>query len=152
MKRERKKKKFFVEYGRPGGMLRKVRCVGLKEVGGHGSQAPVYVSSFLVSRYLLLTIYRYMAGDLCNITLSFLGTSDMRALNLSSSDPRFKQLERFFNNVQISIPSSNGTRMKTIRSLIERAGKFVFSKNVGQESTVAVCLLYISSSVHSIRC
>ena len=29
----------IMEYGRPGGMLRKVGCVGSKEVGGHGSQA-----------------------------------------------------------------------------------------------------------------
>src|SRR5277367_6520752 len=28
-----------MEYGRPGGVLRKVRCVGSKEVGGHGPQA-----------------------------------------------------------------------------------------------------------------
>ena len=28
----------IMEYGRPGGMLRKVGCVGLKEVGGHGPQ------------------------------------------------------------------------------------------------------------------
>ena len=83
--------------------------------------------------------YRYLAGDLRNVALSFLGTSDTRALNnLSSSDPRFKQLERFLNNVRISIPSANGQRTKIIRGLIERAGNFVFSKNDGQESTVAV--------------
>ena len=29
----------IMEYGRPGGMLRKVGCVGSKEVGRHGSQA-----------------------------------------------------------------------------------------------------------------
>ena len=29
----------ILEYGRPGGVLRKVGCVGSKEVGGHGSQA-----------------------------------------------------------------------------------------------------------------
>ena len=29
----------IMEYGRPGGVLRKVGCVGSKEVGGHGSQA-----------------------------------------------------------------------------------------------------------------
>ena len=28
----------IMEYGRPGGVLRKVGCVGSKEVGGHGSQ------------------------------------------------------------------------------------------------------------------
>jgi hypothetical protein len=82
-----------------------------------------------------------LAGDLRNVALSFLGTTDARALNLSSSDPKFKQLEKFLNNVQISIPSANGRRTKTIRGLIERAGKFVFSKNDGQESTVAVCVL-----------
>ena len=76
----------------------------------------------------------------------------MHALNLPSSDPRFKQLERFFNNVQIRIHTSNGKRMKTIRGHIEHAGKFVFSKNDGQESTVVVCFIYISSSDHSIRC
>jgi hypothetical protein len=40
--------------------------------------------------------------------------------------------------IRISIPSSNGQRTKTIRGLIERAGKFVFLKNDGQESTVTV--------------
>jgi len=80
----------------------------------------------------------YLAGDLRNVALSFLGTTDTRALNLSSSDPKFKQLERFLNNVRISIPSSKGQRTKTIRGLIERAGKFVFSKNDGQESTVGL--------------
>jgi len=29
----------IMEYGRPGGVLRKVGCVGSKEIGGHGSQA-----------------------------------------------------------------------------------------------------------------
>jgi hypothetical protein len=29
----------IMEYGRPGGVLRKVGCVGSKEVGGHGPQA-----------------------------------------------------------------------------------------------------------------
>jgi len=33
---------------------------------------------------------------------------------------------------------SSGKRTKTIRGLIERAGKFVFSKNDGQETTVAL--------------
>ena len=30
----------IMDYGRPAGVLRKVGCVGLKEVGGHGPQAP----------------------------------------------------------------------------------------------------------------
>ena len=29
----------ILEYGRPGGILRKVGCVGPKEVSGHGTQA-----------------------------------------------------------------------------------------------------------------
>ena len=106
--------------------------------------AAVYVSCFIPCYLSPTTLYRYLAGDLRNVALSFLGTTDTRALNLSSSDPKFKQLEKFLNNVQISIPTSNGRRTKTIRGLIERAGKFVFSKNDGQESTVAVCLLFIS--------
>jgi len=85
-----------------------------------------------------LTVIRYLAGDLRNVALSFLGTTDIRALNLSSSDPKYRQLEKFLNNVRISIPASSGRRTKTIRGLIERAGKFVFSKNDGQDSTVAV--------------
>ena len=99
---------------------------------------------FLLFRYLLPSHYRYSAGDLRNVALSFLGVTDTRALNLSSNDPKFKQLERFLNNVRISIPSSNGQRTKTIRGLVERAGKFVFSKNDGQESTVAVCFFFPS--------
>jgi hypothetical protein len=71
--------------------------------------------------------------------------TDGRALNLSAGEPKFRQLERFLNNVRISIPSANGQRTKTIRGLIERAGMFVFSKNDGQESTVAVCF-FISPS------
>ena len=34
----------IMEYGRPGGVLRKVGCVGLKEVGGHGPQAAIAMS------------------------------------------------------------------------------------------------------------
>jgi hypothetical protein len=79
-----------------------------------------------------------MAGDLHNVGMSFLGARDHRALSLSSSDPNFKKLERFLNNVRISIPSSKGQRTKTIRGLIEHAENFVFSKNDGQESTVGV--------------
>ncbi|KAF8811942.1 argonaute-like protein [Phlegmacium glaucopus] len=79
----------------------------------------------------------YLSGDLRNVALSFLGVTDIRALNLTSSDPKFKQLERFLNNVRISVPASSGRRTKTIRGLIEHAGKFIFSKNDGQESTVA---------------
>ena len=79
-----------------------------------------------------------MNGDLVSVALSFLGAKDARALNLSSNDPKFKQLERFLKNVIITIPAANGKRRKTIRGLIERAGKFVFSKNDGQESTVGV--------------
>jgi hypothetical protein len=48
-----------------------------------------------------------MAGDLQNVASSFLGANDMRGLNLSSNDPKFKQLERYLNNVRILIPSSN---------------------------------------------
>jgi eukaryotic translation initiation factor 2C len=80
----------------------------------------------------------YLGGDLRNVALSFLGTTDTRALNLASSDPRFKRLEKFLTNVRITIPSPSGKRTKMIRGLIERAGKFVFSKNDGQESTVAL--------------
>ena len=103
--------------------------------------APVYVSFLSLSLSLSLfipTLYSYLAGNLVGVALSFLGASDARALNLLSNDPKFKQLERFLKNVKISIPSSNGRRTKTIRGLIERAGKFVFSKNDGQESTVGV--------------
>lgn len=110
--------------------------------------AAVYVSCFILCYLLPTTLFRYLAGDLRNVALSFLGTTDTRALNLSPSDPKFKQLEKFLNNVQISIPTSNGRRTKTIRGLVERAGRFVFSKNDGQESTVAVCLLFPSG--HSI--
>ena len=69
----------------------------------------------------------------------------MHALNLASNDPKFKKLERFLNNVKISIPLSKGRRTKTIHGLIEHAKKFVFSKNDGQKSTVGVGF-YISSS------
>jgi hypothetical protein len=65
--------------------------------------------------------------------MSFLGVNDLRALNLSLNGPKFKKLEIFLNNVQILIPSSSGRRTKTIRGLIERGGKFVFSKNDDQE-------------------
>ena len=95
---------------------------------------------------LSLTIIRYMAGDLRNVALSFLGMTDTRSLNLSSNDPKFRQLEKFLNNVRIRIPSSSGHRTKTIRGLIEHAGKFVFSKNDGEESTVAVFPLFSSDS------
>ena len=91
--------------------------------------------------YHLQLSIRYLAGDLRNVALSFLQTTDTRSLNLSSHDPKFKHLEKFLNNVRIRIPSSSGHRTKTIRGLIEHAGKFVFSKNDGEESTVAVCLL-----------
>jgi hypothetical protein len=67
-----------------------------------------------------------------------------RALSIYrlTSDPKFKHLERFLNNVRISIPSANGQRTKTIRGLIERtaSGKFVFSKNDGQGSTQAIVM------------
>jgi hypothetical protein len=98
--------------------------------------AAVYVFPF-ITRDLSLTVIRYLASDLRNVA-SFLGTTDTRALNLTSNDPRFKQLEKFLNNVRISIPASNGQRTKTIHGFIEHAGRFIFSKNDGQESTVAV--------------
>jgi eukaryotic translation initiation factor 2C len=110
----------------------------------------MFLSLFLLFRYLLPTLYRYLAGDLRNVALSFLGTTDTRALNLSSNDPKFKQLERFLNNLRISIPSSNGQRTKSIRGLVERGGKFVFSKNDGQESTVAVRLFFSIRSFYPI--
>ena len=109
--------------------------------------AAVYVS-FSILRDLSLILIRYLAGDLRNVALSFLGTTDIRALNLSSKDQKFKQLERFLTNVRISIPASNGKRTKTIRGLIEHAGQFVFSKNDGQESTVAV---FYFLSIHPTR-
>ena len=34
----------ILEYGRPGGILRKVGCVGPKEVGGHGPQAAIAIA------------------------------------------------------------------------------------------------------------
>src|SRR5271155_2199386 len=59
---------------------------------------------------LSFTEIRYLAGDLRNVALSFLGTTDTRALNFPSNDPRFKQLEKFLNNIRISIPASNRRR------------------------------------------
>jgi hypothetical protein len=79
-----------------------------------------------------------MAGSLRNVSQLFLGALDLCPLNLLSSDPKFKQLERFLNNVKIPIPSSSGPRTNIIHGLIEHAGKFVFSKNNGQESTVGM--------------
>jgi eukaryotic translation initiation factor 2C len=99
--------------------------------------AAVYVFNFFPA-YLLLTFTRYRAGDLCNVALMFLGETDISVLKMPSSDLRFKQLEKFLNNVRISIRSSSGKRTKTIRGLVGRAGKFVFSKNDDQEITVAV--------------
>ena len=110
--------------------------------------AAVYIPSSIL-RDLSLILIRYLAGDLRNVALSFLGTTDIRALNLSSKDQKFKQLEKFLTNVQISIPASNGKRTKKIRGLIEHAGKFVFSKDDGQENTVAVFIIIFS--IHSTR-
>lgn len=49
---------------------------------------------------LLSTLYRHLAGDLRNIMLSFLGTTNTHALNLSSNNLnlKFKQLEGFLNS------------------------------------------------------
>jgi len=91
-----------------------------------------------------LTVISYLAGDLRNVALHFLWTIDIHALNLFSSDPKFKQLEKFLNNVRISIPASSGRRMKKICGLIEHAGKFVF---LNQDSTVAVFPFFIYSFV-----
>jgi hypothetical protein len=104
--------------------------------------AAVYValSNFFVSHYLLPTLCATFKLR-CRFSVLLTHT---HALYLSSSDPKFQQLERFLNNVRISIPSSNGQRTKTIHGLIERAGKFVFSKNDGRESTVAVRFFIIS--------
>ena len=46
-----------------------------------------------------LTFIRCLTGDLCNVALSFLGTTDIHALNLSPSDSKFKHLEKIFNEV-----------------------------------------------------
>ena len=80
------------------------------------------------------------------LALSIHGTTDTQAhaLNLSSSNPKFKQLKHFLPNVKISIPTSNGRGTKTIHGLIEHVRRFTFSKNDGQESTVAVCFFIIS--------
>jgi hypothetical protein len=51
--------------------------------------AAVYVFIFFFC-LSLPTLYRYLAGDLRNVILSFLGTTDTSTLNLSSSDPKFK--------------------------------------------------------------
>jgi hypothetical protein len=77
------------------------------------------------------TAAAYLAEDLCNIPLSFLSTTDTRTVNLSSSDPKYKQLKGFLGEAQISIPSPNGQKTKIIRGLVERIGNFAFSKNNG---------------------
>src|SRR5271155_2275576 len=56
-----------------------------------------------ISPDLSFTEIRYLAGDLRNVALSFLGITDTRALNFPSNDPRFKQLEKFLNNVRIFV-------------------------------------------------
>src|SRR5271155_5614742 len=50
---------------------------------------------------LSFTEIRYLASDLCNVALSFLGTTDTHALNFPLNDLRFKQLEKFLNNIVI---------------------------------------------------
>ena len=67
-----------------------------------GAAVMVYISLFFFSLSLLLfvpALYSYLAGNLVGVALSFLGASDMHALNLSSNDPKFKKLQRFIKNV-----------------------------------------------------
>ena len=99
-------------------------------------------SPFFPLSIFIAYIYSYSASNLQNVAMSFLGVNDLSALNPSSNSPKFKQLEIFLNNVQILIPLSSG-KTKTIRGLIERGGKFVFSKNDDQESTVGVSFIYL---------
>ena len=91
--------------------------------------AAVYVLLF-ITRDLSFTEIRYLASDLCNVALSFLGTTDTCALNLSSNNPRSKQL---VNKVRIFIPSSNGQSTKTICGVIEHAGSFIFWSCLSQQ-------------------
>ena len=96
--------------------------------------------------FLSLVTYHLLHSIGIWLALSIRGTTDTQAhaLNLSSSDPKFKQLEHFLTNVKISIPTSNSRGTKTIRGLIEHVRRFTFLKNDGQESTVAVCFFIIS--------
>jgi len=54
-----------------------------------------------ITHDLSFTEIRYLASDLCNVALSFLDTTDTHALNFPLNNRRFKQLEKFLNNIVI---------------------------------------------------
>ena len=59
------------------------------------------------------------------------------------------QLAKFHENVWITVLAPNGWKTQTICGLIEYAGRFVYLKNDGQDSTIAiyVCFLSINSFI-----
>ena len=105
--------------------------------------APVYVFLFIPCYLPPTTLYRYLAGIVDSWDYRHSGSCPQSVVKRPKI-PKFKQLEHFLTNVKISIPTSNGRGTKTIHGLIERVRRFTFSKNDGQESTVAVRFFIIS--------
>ena len=103
--------------------------------------APVYVFIFIPCYLPPTTLYRYLAGIVNSWDYRHSGSCPQSVIKR----PQIQTAQVFSHQcVKISIPTSNGQGTKTIHGLIECVRRFTFSKNDGQESTVAVCFFIIS--------
>jgi hypothetical protein len=87
-----------------------------------------------------------------DVALACLNTrvKNVRDLNMQRNEPGFRLWERFPFHLRINVKTT-GTRTKTIRGLVERAGH-VWSAKDGQELTVAVSVYVIHNSLLPMCC
>lgn len=65
---------------------------------------------------------------------------DIARLDLTPSDPRYRELESFLNKLRIKMQTGPRPKTRTIYGLEPQAGRYVFMKDNNKETTVAVGL------------
>ncbi|KAJ3923278.1 Piwi domain-containing protein, partial [Lentinula edodes] len=86
----------------------------------------------------------YQSGPVIDLALQFLGYRDVRQLDLQTNTVDFRKLEKFLNNIKVTVntPGSKN-RTKTILRY-PNAGNFVFSKD-GQDMSVGEYIEMVSN-------
>ncbi|KAE9406783.1 Piwi-domain-containing protein [Gymnopus androsaceus JB14] len=83
----------------------------------------------------------YKKGPLIQVLLEFLGSNDVRDLDLRPNSAEYRKLEKFVDKLKIFVdtPGSKGAMgvTKTIRGLASNAGNFSFQDKKGKDWTVA---------------
>lgn len=81
----------------------------------------------------------YQSGNVIDVSLSHLGSRQVRDLTFSTKDAKFRSLSIFLKGLEIRCRTT-GSRTRFVRELVARGGRYEFEKD-GHMTTVGVSAL-----------